>query len=353
MTLSAEIKAYVDDTIKKSGAVVTASGTVVSSPSYRQGDPLQVTLDGSATAVPVKAYRGFSLLPGMRVGLVKTGSDWSVIGAFVDPTADTSSQLLVEPNPPAFTIKDPPSNSYVQLKSSAGQPQVWLKGADHAGHTISPSVLFSGDFGSPNFGPFTQLASPRIDGSGDAHINLVGENAGGLPSIDLRRTGGSGGTVQILDGLDLSIGGVVKGGQPVGYLPNAVNVNQNTTFGDVTGLSFTGVAGAWYFVDLQMSYTTPSAAGFKVQWTGPSGVNFTAMMFLGRIPAGPTVSFGNCGAGGSVTGLNGGTDAFKTWGLVVMGTAGTVQVQAAQNGPNTAGTTQVNAGSFVRARRYL
>lgn len=73
----------------------TAVGTVVTSPSARSTDPLTVVFDGSALTVPVKQFRGFPVFPGMRVGLIKLGSDWVLIGAFTNPGQGTGTARMV------------------------------------------------------------------------------------------------------------------------------------------------------------------------------------------------------------------------------------------------------------------
>jgi len=65
----------------KSAAQITGSsaGTVV----YRTGaTTAQITLDGSALAMPVKVFGDVELLAGDRVGLLRIGTDWTVIGTF-------------------------------------------------------------------------------------------------------------------------------------------------------------------------------------------------------------------------------------------------------------------------------
>lgn len=76
------------------GGLETMAGTVVTSPSQVSTDPLTVQLDGSALAVPVKQFRSFPVFPGMRVGLVRIGTDWVVVGAFTNPGAGTGTMRM-------------------------------------------------------------------------------------------------------------------------------------------------------------------------------------------------------------------------------------------------------------------
>lgn len=47
-----------------------------------------VLFDGSSVAVPVKTFRGVTAAVGHRVGLVKYGSDWTIVGSYSPPPAD-------------------------------------------------------------------------------------------------------------------------------------------------------------------------------------------------------------------------------------------------------------------------
>lgn len=76
------------------GGLETAAGTVVTSPSQISTDPLTVQLDGSALAVPVKQIRAFPVFPGMRVALIRIGTDWVVIGSFTQPGAGTGTMRM-------------------------------------------------------------------------------------------------------------------------------------------------------------------------------------------------------------------------------------------------------------------
>lgn len=76
------------------GEMETRAGVVVTSPSQISTDPLTVQLDGSSIAVPVKQFRGFPVFPGMRVGLVRIGTDWVVIGAFTNPGTGTGAMRM-------------------------------------------------------------------------------------------------------------------------------------------------------------------------------------------------------------------------------------------------------------------
>lgn len=91
-TLSQRIVDYVADAIARTVQAVTAVGTVVAAPTT---SPLTVLLDGSAVTVQVKALRVVPVAQGMRVALVKFGSDWTVVGAFAAPSTVTGAGAVI------------------------------------------------------------------------------------------------------------------------------------------------------------------------------------------------------------------------------------------------------------------
>lgn len=95
------IASYVDAAIRKI-PIITAVGTVVSSPTQVSTDPLTVVVDGSATAVPVKPTRGLIVTQGARVVLVRFGTDWVVVGSLTNPAIGTNTtRLVIGANTPA------------------------------------------------------------------------------------------------------------------------------------------------------------------------------------------------------------------------------------------------------------
>lgn len=97
MSLADDIQQYVDDAIRHALADIVlafTTGTVATSPSAVSTDPLTVVLDGSAVAVPCKMLRAFPVFPGMRVALVRFGTDLTVIGSFTNPGAGTGQQRM-------------------------------------------------------------------------------------------------------------------------------------------------------------------------------------------------------------------------------------------------------------------
>lgn len=96
MTLPDEISRYVNDSITRAVAgLKTVPGTVITSPQARSTDPLTVVMDGSAVAMPVKQFRGTSLMPGMRVGLARIGSDWVALGSLTNPGFGSGATRMV------------------------------------------------------------------------------------------------------------------------------------------------------------------------------------------------------------------------------------------------------------------
>lgn len=88
------VASYVDKAIR-SIPVITAVGTVVTSPGQVSTDPMTVVVDGSATSVPVKQVRGLPLSQGARVVLVKFGSDWVILGSMTNPAVGTGTSRMV------------------------------------------------------------------------------------------------------------------------------------------------------------------------------------------------------------------------------------------------------------------
>lgn len=88
------VAAYVDKAIRDI-PIITAVGTVVTSPGQVSTDPLTVIVDGSATAVPVKGVRGLPLSQGARVVLIRFGTDWVVVGGLTNPSIGTGTSRIV------------------------------------------------------------------------------------------------------------------------------------------------------------------------------------------------------------------------------------------------------------------
>lgn len=88
------VASYVDKAIR-SLPVITAVGTVVTSPGQVSTDPMTVVIDGSATSVPVKQVRGLPLSQGARVVLIKFGSDWTIVGSLTNPSVGTNTSRMV------------------------------------------------------------------------------------------------------------------------------------------------------------------------------------------------------------------------------------------------------------------
>ncbi|MFG1659090.1 hypothetical protein ACGFIY_21415 [Micromonospora chersina] len=77
MALNSDLLALIDARIDQKNVRLTAVGTVV-----EWGPPAAMVLfDGSAVAVPVKAF-GVRAGVGHRVGLMKFGTDWTVVGSY-------------------------------------------------------------------------------------------------------------------------------------------------------------------------------------------------------------------------------------------------------------------------------
>lgn len=79
MAFSPEMVALIDERIREALTTETAAATVVT----RTGNTTaNVIFDGSALAVPVKVFGDVNVDAGDRVGLLRIGTDWTIIGAF-------------------------------------------------------------------------------------------------------------------------------------------------------------------------------------------------------------------------------------------------------------------------------
>lgn len=127
--------------------------------------------------------------------------------------------------------------------------------------------------------------------------------------------------------------------------------NNNTTFGDVTGLSFAIGANETWIFQFVLHTITVTAAGIKFTLTGPAAPTATR---YGLVLFGSSVVSDVAAFGSSAIWLNGpnGTDTnVLLSGIIRNGAnAGTVQLQAAQNTADVSNT-RIYAESYVIARR--
>lgn len=128
---------------------------------------------------------------------------------------------------------------------------------------------------------------------------------------------------------------------------SAFTKNNNTTFGDVTGMAFSvGANEVWVF-SFHMFYTSPTAAGYKITLTGPASP--TAVQYAIEVSTlTDATAFGTTVVGASVDSI----DQLRVIsGILRNGAnAGTVQLQFAQNVATVADSI-VRADSFVTAWR--
>lgn len=81
MAFNSELLAIINTLIDQKYERLTAVGTVVE----WTATSAMVLFDGDALAVPVKTFRGVVAAPNHRVGLIKFGRDWTIVGSFNDP----------------------------------------------------------------------------------------------------------------------------------------------------------------------------------------------------------------------------------------------------------------------------
>lgn len=134
-----------------------------------------------------------------------------------------------------------------------------------------------------------------------------------------------------------------------GRVTTATTVNNSTTLVNAAGLSAAVVANAVYYFDLDLQYTTNITADIKIGWTFPTG---TTMDWGGM---GYNTGEAFTGFGGliqtTVPGLGGTGSGAKLFGwIVTSSTAGTMQVQFAQNSLAVVNTS-IDVGSTLELRR--
>ncbi|MFI5833220.1 hypothetical protein ACIA5A_06035 [Micromonospora sp. NPDC051300] len=99
MALNADWLAVVDERIDQKNQRFTAVGTVAD----WAPPTVMVQFDGSALAVPVKAFGGISAGVGHRVGLMRFGTDWAVVGSFQSPTRGFIARSIRDSASATFT----------------------------------------------------------------------------------------------------------------------------------------------------------------------------------------------------------------------------------------------------------
>lgn len=146
-----------------------------------------------------------------------------------------------------------------------------------------------------------------------------------------------------------------------------VTKNASTTLGDVTGLGLSVAANATYALDGWIYFESNPTADIKFALTLPSGSTGVMGFYGPNLATAPVVNqerinyvdMGVYSATASATYGIGGDDEFtgSVWvtaqprGVITTSsTAGTIQVQFAQNTSN-ASNTKVKAGSWMRATR--
>lgn len=171
----------IDAQIAKAQDRITAAGTVTSVTSITRA---MVVFDGSAVAVPVKVWTNVPLAPDARVGLIRFGSDWVVIGSNTAPAAvvrplasvsvgstiavsgtTTSGTLTAMPGSPAVVIDKVYDDSlllvfvaatfYATIANTFGSLGCKVDGPSASGVTSNVGALF---FNAANTNMHCQIA---------------------------------------------------------------------------------------------------------------------------------------------------------------------------------------------------
>lgn len=214
MAYNDELLAIITYLIAANATRMTDTGTVVE----WDGDNILVLFSGSSSAVPVKTFRGVTAAKGHRVGLVKFGKDWAIVGSFSEPPAD-DRQIFAATG--AFTWTKPYGAREVRVQvvgggaagggaqtASAGQHSCGSGGgagayaekvydADTLPATVGGSIGTGGNGASAANGG--NGAASRFGASGDAWYVQAGGGFGGLlagdSSASFGKEGGEGGNV--------------------------------------------------------------------------------------------------------------------------------------------------------------
>jgi hypothetical protein len=152
-------------------------------------------------------------------------------------------------------------------------------------------------------------------------------------------------------------------GQMRGYVSTDVSTGLNdTTLRNATGLAFPMEASGKYIARYSLWYTAGTTGDMKIAWTQPSGaatVASNALTLMSNVTTdlGGAVSLRGDSGGGSGY-IVGGAGAAGPWSFAILdayfecgGTAGTAQLQFAQNANDGGQQTIVRKGSFVHANR--
>jgi hypothetical protein len=132
-------------------------------------------------------------------------------------------------------------------------------------------------------------------------------------------------------------------------------VTASTTLQNDDHLSVSVAANATYHVMLEMQEVSPPAAAFKMGFTGPAGYSINGTARGAAVSISTLADFittevatGSNYAFGGLVGVD--LCVSMNFILITSGTAGTLQVQWAQNTSNAGGTT-VRANSFMLLRQ--
>ena len=102
MTWNSELLNIIDYRIDSKAERVTALATVVE----WSTTAAMVLFDGAGLAVPVKTFGGVAAAVGSRVGLMRFGSTWTIIGSFDTPLRGKIAKSVRTTSTPTFTTTE-------------------------------------------------------------------------------------------------------------------------------------------------------------------------------------------------------------------------------------------------------
>ncbi len=209
--------------------------------------------------------------------------------------------------------------------------------------------------------PAYSSGAPKVTLEGTTTLSVSGFAfvAGYVPMASDRVVLLPAGTTYLILGKVVTAPALVPGLATIGRASADVTKNNSTTLGDVTGCGVALAANAGYLVEAWLAYDSNNTADIRFSWTVPSGATGTWAGF--GVPTADTDRIGEQDTGvvlfGTLlafTGDGGGVPASaKPAGFITTAsTAGTLQLQFAQNVANVSNTI-VKAGSWVRVTRVF
>lgn len=140
MSMNDELLRLIDQRIASAVSQPTRMGTVSD---RQQNNRAMVVLDGSSQAVPVKVFANAHVLEGDRVGLVKFGSEWVVIGGFTPRQFGGIKQFqnTAPSGSTTSTVHTPMNQGSVTFRKLYSSTRIWVS-ADISAYTNGATHVY-------------------------------------------------------------------------------------------------------------------------------------------------------------------------------------------------------------------